>query len=113
MEVVDDDGGKSEEDQVIEAEGDFVPRGPWAGDELGEDVLDDQDDPDEGVGVRKVIRTRRGACAPDAPNDEAEAEEEERPGDFREESTPILFFAEIDVGPAFESVPDGKAQAQE
>jgi hypothetical protein len=55
MEVVDDDGGKSEEDEVIEAEGDFVPRGPWAGDELGEDVLDDQDDPDEGVGKGLTI----------------------------------------------------------
>jgi len=110
MEVVNNDGGKGEEDEVIEAEGDFVPRGPWASDELGEDVLDDQDEPDDGAGVGKAIRTRCGACAPD---DEAEAEEEERPGDFREESTPIFFFAEIDVGPAFESVPDGKAQAQE
>ena len=47
MEMVHDDGGEGEENEVVKAEGDFIPRGPWAGDELGEDVLGDQDEPDD------------------------------------------------------------------
>ena len=101
---MDDDGGEGEEDEVIDAEGDFVPPGPWAGDELGEDVLTDQDEPDEGVGVRENFRSGCGACPPDAPHNENEAEEEKRRGDSPEESVPMILAAEINVGPTFESI---------
>jgi len=74
--------------------------------------LGDQDEPHEAVGVGKEIGLGCGARAPDTPKDEHEAEEEQRRGEFPEESVPIIFAAEIDIGRTFESVFDGKAEAQ-
>src|SRR5687767_3987942 len=106
MEVVNDDGGEGEEDEVVEVEGDFVPRGPWAGDELGQDVLGDQDEPDQRIRMRKEIRSRCDACVPDAPHYKDEAEEEKWRSEFPEKRAPIVFVAEVYIGATFESVPD-------
>src|ERR1043166_5947506 len=50
-----DGGGDEEEQEIVEAEGGFVPIGVGTGDELGDDILEDDDEPEEAVGAGEQV----------------------------------------------------------
>jgi N-acetyl-gamma-glutamylphosphate reductase len=93
-------------EQIIDIEDDFVPVGEGAGDQLREEVLDDQNKPDDPVCVGKcaALGANRAWAEGNPHGDDHHAEDHQEASDVHKETVPIALISQVNVGPAFQSV---------
>ena len=90
--MTDNDGRDDEKEQVVNIENDFVPVSEGAGDELCEDVLHDENEPDDpvGTGERVVLGAGRAGAEQNPRGDSDHAEDHQRADDAHEDAVPII-----------------------
>ena len=109
LKMADNDRRYNEEEHVVDAEGNFAPIGEGAGDELRQNVLHHEDEPDNAIGVGEgiVLHCGRARTQKDPHGYGDEAEDHQGAEDVHEDVIPIVFIPKVDVGPALQPILDG------
>lgn len=85
-----------------------------AGDQLGEDVLGDQDKPNEAVIMGENLPTKRRGQGPKAePSGHGQqAGQHQRTDNEPQDVVPVIFVSQVKIGPAFQPIFDRQPQTE-